>query len=336
MSLKTILREDANKMSFLVGVDENILVAKKQINDLNWLVDKGFNGFKIEYTIKESVNVFQYNVTGYATLEGYMQNNACSYGDLIDMIHDISNIFSNCDENGIYEKNFPINLGYIFVNRSTQNVKLIYLPFFFLNEFKVMPFKKLMEILLINNRYIAEKDLHLEAKIRDIISNSNELDAVNSLLQLKSTIHKSSRSNKQYSRKNNNNFGETGDKTEFLNLDSDKTEFLFGGFDESSKAIKVEIIHPKKDSYEVLFEEFPITLGRESSNEVYKIDESSVSRKHITLDVLDDEIIVKDAGSSNGVKVNSKLIESNRNHTLSVGDEIMIGRVKIKVLEIFE
>lgn len=74
--------------------------------------------------------------------------------------------------------------------------------------------------------------------------------------------------------------------------------------------------------------EFPVTeettvLGRRPECDL-RIPTNDVSRQHCQLLLTDDELLVKDLGSSNGTYVNGKRIAETK---LSAGDRLVVGPV---------
>ncbi|MDR2991985.1 MAG: FHA domain-containing protein [Burkholderiaceae bacterium] len=71
------------------------------------------------------------------------------------------------------------------------------------------------------------------------------------------------------------------------------------------------------------------TIGRRFRNDIV-IENLSVSGEHAVLEYTGSEMVLKDLGSTNGTYVNGKPI---RKQALEYGDEIEIGRYKIKYVE---
>ena len=72
-----------------------------------------------------------------------------------------------------------------------------------------------------------------------------------------------------------------------------------------------------------------VTLGRSSSSTV-TIDDSEASRSHAEVSIVDHELIVRDLNSTNGTKVNGRVIDAPT--TLTSGDVIIIGNTEISVV----
>jgi hypothetical protein len=64
----------------------------------------------------------------------------------------------------------------------------------------------------------------------------------------------------------------------------------------------------------------------------YEAYSQGVSRLHATININDEEISIKDLGSSNGTRVNNNKIPPHKFHTISHGDVITLGRFKIQAL----
>jgi len=75
-----------------------------------------------------------------------------------------------------------------------------------------------------------------------------------------------------------------------------------------------------------------LTLGRGTENTIVVPDDTTVSAKHLRVDLTDQGMIVQDLKSSNGTKVNGKNI-GNLPFRLKVGDVIQAGKTQITVIE---
>ena len=72
----------------------------------------------------------------------------------------------------------------------------------------------------------------------------------------------------------------------------------------------------------------PIMLfGRHPECDVL-LNSKKISRKHCCIAVVDDHLIVRDLGSTNGVKVNGEKVAEG---TLKIGDEVTVGVFAYKV-----
>ena len=71
-----------------------------------------------------------------------------------------------------------------------------------------------------------------------------------------------------------------------------------------------------------------VTLGRSSSSTI-TIDDSEASRSHAEVSIVDHELIVRDLSSTNGTKVNGRIIDAPT--ALTPGDVILVGNTEIKV-----
>lgn len=78
-----------------------------------------------------------------------------------------------------------------------------------------------------------------------------------------------------------------------------------------------------------LLERDSITVGRSSTCEV-QLDSEEVSRTHCRLARVDDEYVIEDAGSRNGIYVNGLKV---RSAVLRDGDELQLGDVILQYRE---
>jgi pSer/pThr/pTyr-binding forkhead associated (FHA) protein len=72
------------------------------------------------------------------------------------------------------------------------------------------------------------------------------------------------------------------------------------------------------------------TVGRRPGNSA-QLSDASVSGRHAEFVVESDGVLVRDLGSTNGTKVDGERIESRK---LVHGDEVLLGSVKVTLLEV--
>jgi pimeloyl-ACP methyl ester carboxylesterase len=78
-------------------------------------------------------------------------------------------------------------------------------------------------------------------------------------------------------------------------------------------------------TWQALFTKEHMSIGRGDENDLV-IPDSSVSRRHATVDRRGDEFIIRDAGSDNGLWVGKEQVEA---HKLEPGDIVSLGRAKL-------
>jgi hypothetical protein len=75
-----------------------------------------------------------------------------------------------------------------------------------------------------------------------------------------------------------------------------------------------------------------LTLGRHPGNTIVVADDTTVSGRHLRIDLTDQGMTVQDLKSSNGTRVNGKNI-GHLPYRLKPGDVIQVGKTKITVVE---
>lgn len=85
------------------------------------------------------------------------------------------------------------------------------------------------------------------------------------------------------------------------------------------------VIHLIDQTWQALFTKEHMSIGRDEDNDIV-IPDSSVSRRHATIDRRGDDFIIRDAGSDNGVWVGKQRVETQKLHP---GDIVNLGRAKI-------
>jgi pSer/pThr/pTyr-binding forkhead associated (FHA) protein len=70
-----------------------------------------------------------------------------------------------------------------------------------------------------------------------------------------------------------------------------------------------------------------IRVGRDTECEIFLVD-PSVSRNHATVEPVDGELVVRDAGSTNGTFVNGQRIQLR---SVRPGDVVAFGKTEMRV-----
>lgn len=68
------------------------------------------------------------------------------------------------------------------------------------------------------------------------------------------------------------------------------------------------------------------TVGRDPSSDIF-LDDVTVSRRHVEVELSGESCVARDVGSLNGTYVNRTLIDGD--HPLTNGDELQVGRFKL-------
>ena len=91
-----------------------------------------------------------------------------------------------------------------------------------------------------------------------------------------------------------------------------------------AKLIQLESTKSRK---RILLKKFPVVVGRSDEADVC-LGDDWVSRTHCEIDVVDDNLVVRDLGSRNGTFINGSRIEVS---PFLTGDELMVGRSMFQV-----
>jgi hypothetical protein len=82
----------------------------------------------------------------------------------------------------------------------------------------------------------------------------------------------------------------------------------------------------------------PILLGRMAGGQVVDVDLTlfngqllGVSRLHATIEAFGERLMLKDAGSVNGTRLNGSLLTPNHVYQIFHGDEIRLGKLNMRV-----
>jgi hypothetical protein len=86
----------------------------------------------------------------------------------------------------------------------------------------------------------------------------------------------------------------------------------------------------------------PIIVGRTTSTSVatldlspYNADDLGISRNHVRIEVFGDRLMVKDLNSVNGTRLNGTLLTPNYVYELQHGDELKLGRLKMRLYFVY-
>ncbi|TVQ79205.1 MAG: FHA domain-containing protein [Bradymonadales bacterium] len=108
--------------------------------------------------------------------------------------------------------------------------------------------------------------------------------------------------------------------------DTGRQTMAFQYQDESEAYGRIIVLEGGANLDELIFQEFPIRVGRGSENDLILEDDNS-SRFHCEFQDREGELWVQDLGSTNGLKVNGALTTE---HKIEHGDLIQIGEVLIE------
>src|SRR5438270_8423116 len=81
------------------------------------------------------------------------------------------------------------------------------------------------------------------------------------------------------------------------------------------------------DGPSLLLDKPILLVGRHEECDI-QLNSRKISRKHCVIAQVDDVLVIRDLGSTNGVRVNGVRVEDG---TLRTGDELMIGNFRYKV-----
>jgi hypothetical protein len=92
--------------------------------------------------------------------------------------------------------------------------------------------------------------------------------------------------------------------------------------------MKFEVSHPEGTPHEVELTGQVVVIGRDPSCDIV-LNDDRCSRRHAVIEETETGLVVRDAGSANGIYVNGRKLERSR---LSPGDTLRIGQTVIEVL----
>jgi pSer/pThr/pTyr-binding forkhead associated (FHA) protein len=89
---------------------------------------------------------------------------------------------------------------------------------------------------------------------------------------------------------------------------------------------KIQLSRPDGSQTDHELTEEILTIGRAPDN-VFHIDDVSISSHHARISPSSDGYLLKDLGSTNGTMVNGNTLEADTEYTLKPGDKIRFGKV---------
>lgn len=109
-----------------------------------------------------------------------------------------------------------------------------------------------------------------------------------------------------------------------------KDSDLTANYDDTDTFINNETYYLQEESHvsrtKVYIELSPFIIGKNSEGVNYKINDDTISRFHAKIEVLDNEVLLTDLGSTNGSYINDKRIEEHLPYKLRVNDNVMFSR----------
>lgn len=93
--------------------------------------------------------------------------------------------------------------------------------------------------------------------------------------------------------------------------------------------IGMRFVFPFETASEFPGSETTIPIGRSRANYV-QLKELTVSKKHARMRIAGDRVTLCDLGSKHGSYLNDSFLEPNEEYALKSGDEICLGRLKLR------
>ena len=89
---------------------------------------------------------------------------------------------------------------------------------------------------------------------------------------------------------------------------------------------KLQLSRPDGSQTDHELTEETVTIGRAPDN-IFHIDDVSISSHHATISPASDGYLLKDLGSTNGTMVNGNTLEAETEYALKPGDKVRFGKV---------
>lgn len=81
----------------------------------------------------------------------------------------------------------------------------------------------------------------------------------------------------------------------------------------------------------LVIDKYPFSIGRKSEDNDYVIRRKGISRKHMSFDIIDGDVCIRDENSTNGVRIRGEKIEPGEYAVLESGDGIRAGGITFAV-----
>lgn len=118
-----------------------------------------------------------------------------------------------------------------------------------------------------------------------------------------------------------------GDGTQIIDTD-DRTQIVI------KKTVVTLMIRQEGEETNKKISDFPCIVGRSPEMAAICIPDMSISRKHLSLDLVDGKVMVQDLNSSNGVEINGNKIQPEDLVMVKVNDVIKVGKAEIEIVDI--
>lgn len=94
----------------------------------------------------------------------------------------------------------------------------------------------------------------------------------------------------------------------------------------ADRLVYLSILDGDQRGQRILLTKSDMTIGRNQTDII--LNDSEVSRRHCSLQIFEDLVVVRDLGSANGTSVNERMIQEK---TLKDGDVLQIGTTVMKL-----
>ena len=108
--------------------------------------------------------------------------------------------------------------------------------------------------------------------------------------------------------------------------DKDKNTIVLSGFSSGGKTIRIEFAHKK-----IVEAGKGISIGRSTTLSDYGLDDKEVSRRHARISMVEGEVYIEDLNSTNGTRVNERVINPFEKRAITSGDQVKIGQLELSV-----
>ncbi len=107
---------------------------------------------------------------------------------------------------------------------------------------------------------------------------------------------------------------------------SARNSLVLSGFSSGGKTIHIELLYEKLEAAGK-----GISIGRSTTLSDYALDDKEVSRRHARLSMKDGRTYIEDLNSTNGTRVNERVINPFEVREISSGDMVKIGQLELTV-----
>lgn len=354
------LKVDNDKQKYIIAkLDPDNKILNYQIEMINNNLNKGL--LYIEKRQFNSEVSFAYNVDNYVSLASHISNPNVTASEIASILKNIIWITKSIKEYLLFEDSLILDINCIFINQSTKNVDLIYVPTIINNVMSIeIRLKNIMQSITTMNNIVNSREKQGLVKTLLFIVNSNYYDLNFALKNLEDFENLSLKTKEPVIEEKeivNNNIEvknedisrhkKKGIFSKIFKTGTGKLEYEqkqnteefrkslnlkgkeISSYEDNKNQSSSYLLFNKNGTFEkITITGSEFTIGRLEGKVQCFINNSAVSKNHATIKTVDNNKYIFDYGSSNGTFLNGERLKTNKSYLLKNNDEILFAKIK--------